>query len=96
LGLSSVPFFAHHGMVFVPLGYIDPKVFTHDEVHGASPYGCGTFAGVDGSRQPSQLEKDVAVSHGTHFAIIADKLSTSSSKAAASVVKSDDADEFLL
>jgi NAD(P)H dehydrogenase (quinone) len=34
LGLTQVPFFAHHGMVFVPLGYTDARVFTHDEVHG--------------------------------------------------------------
>jgi len=74
LGLTSVPFFAHHGMVFVPMGYVDPKVFTHDEVHGSSPYGCGTFAAADGSRQPTQLEKDVAVSHGKHFATITGKL----------------------
>jgi NAD(P)H dehydrogenase (quinone) len=74
LGLTTVPFMAHHGMVFVPLGYVDPAVFSHDESHGCSPYGCGTYAGVDGSRQPSDLEKKVAVSHGKHFATIAAKL----------------------
>jgi NAD(P)H dehydrogenase (quinone) len=74
IGLTIVPFFAHHGMVFVPLGYVEPKVFSYDEVHGASPYGSGTFAGADGSRQPSDLEKEIAVSHGKHFAGIAAKL----------------------
>lgn len=74
IGLTIVPFFAHHGMVFVPLGYVDPKVMTHDEVHGASPYGSGTFAGADGSRMPSQLELDVCETHGKHFASIAAKL----------------------
>jgi NAD(P)H dehydrogenase (quinone) len=76
IGLTTVTFFAHHGMVFVPLGYVDPKVFSHDEVHGASPYGSGTFAGSDGSRMPSTLEKDIAESHGKHFATIATKLAT--------------------
>mmetsp|Transcript_26601 Transcript_26601/g.56209 ORF Transcript_26601/g.56209 Transcript_26601/m.56209 type:complete len:200 (+) Transcript_26601:71-670(+) len=74
IGLSAVTFFTHHGMVFVPLGYVDPKVFTYEEVHGGSPYGSGTIAGPDGSRMPSQLEKDVAESHGKHFATITAKL----------------------
>ena len=69
-----IPFATHHGMVFVPIGYIEPKVFSYDEPHGASPYGSGTYAGSDGSRQPSTLEKDVAVSHGKHFAKITSKL----------------------
>jgi NAD(P)H dehydrogenase (quinone) len=74
IGLTTVTFFTHHGMVFVPLGYVEPKVFSFDEIHGASPYGSGTFAGPDGSRMPSALEKEVAVSHGKHFASIAGKL----------------------
>ena len=74
IGLSTVQFFAHHGMVYVPLGYVDPAVFSYDEPHGASPYGSGTFAGPDGSRQPSDLEKGVAKTHGKHFASIAAKL----------------------
>ena len=72
--LAMMSFFAHNGMVFVSLGYIDPAVFNNDEPHGASPYGSGTLAGGDGSRQPSDLEKGVAVSHGKHFAGIAAKL----------------------
>merc|ERR1712137_544516 len=74
IGLTIVPFFAHHGMVFVPLGYVEPKVFSFDEPHGASAYGSGTFAGPDGSRMPSDLEKEIAVSHGKHFATITEKL----------------------
>ncbi|KAG7371753.1 TrpR binding protein [Nitzschia inconspicua] len=76
IGLTIVPFFAHHGMVFVPLGYAEPKVFSFDEPHGASPYGSGSFAGPDGSRMPSDLEKDICVSHGKHFATIAAKLAS--------------------
>jgi len=71
---NGVQFFSHQGMVFVPMGYIEPKVFSYDEVHGASPYGCGTYAGPDGSRQPTDLEKEIAESHGKHFAGIAAKL----------------------
>jgi NAD(P)H dehydrogenase (quinone) len=62
------------GMVFVPLGYVEPKVFSFDEVHGASAYGSGTFAGPDGSRMPSELELAVGESHGKHFAKITAKL----------------------
>jgi NAD(P)H dehydrogenase (quinone) len=38
-----VPFIAHHGMVFVPLGYRDPAQYSFDEVHGSSPWGSGTY-----------------------------------------------------
>ena len=78
VNLSVIPFFAHQGMVFVPLGYTEPKVFNYDEVHGASAYGCGTYAGPDGSRTPSDLEKEIAESHGKHFASITAKLASSS------------------
>jgi NAD(P)H dehydrogenase (quinone) len=66
-GGGQIPFMAHQGIVFVPLGYTD-------EVHGASPYGCGTFAGPDGSRQPTDLEKEIAETHGKHFATTTAKL----------------------
>ena len=72
--VACFSFASHHGMVFVPLGYVEPKVFNMDEVHGATPYGSGTFAGPDGSRQPSDLEKEIAESHGKHFATITAKL----------------------
>ena len=72
--ISMFSFFSHQGMVFVPLGYVDPKVFSYDEPHGASPYGSGTYAGPDGSRMPSQLELDVAETHGKHFGTITAKL----------------------
>jgi NAD(P)H dehydrogenase (quinone) len=74
IGLTMIPFFAHHGMVFVANGYIDPKVFTNDEVHGGSAYGPGTFANGDGSRQPSELELAVCETYGKHFSKIASKL----------------------
>ena len=72
--VSMFSFASHQGMVFVPLGYVEPKVFSYDEIHGASPYGSGTFAGPDGSRQPTDLEKEIAESHGKHFAGITAKL----------------------
>jgi NAD(P)H dehydrogenase (quinone) len=76
VNLTAIPFFAHQGMVFIPLGYTEPKVFSYDEIHGASAYGCGTYAKPDGSRLPSNLEKEIAVSHGKHFATIAAKLAS--------------------
>lgn len=72
--VACFSFASHQGMVFVPMGYVEPKVFSLEEVHGASPYGSGTFAASDGSRQPTDLEKEIAVSHGKHFAGITAKL----------------------
>jgi NAD(P)H dehydrogenase (quinone) len=46
VNISCFSFFSHQGMCFVPLGYTDPQVFNLEEIHGASPYGSGTFANV--------------------------------------------------
>jgi len=66
--LTTVTQLTHHGMLFVPIGYGNPSLFNMDEVHGGSAYGAGTFAGGDGSRQPTQLELGVASYQGRYFA----------------------------
>lgn len=67
--IAAMSTFAHHGIIYVPLGYA--KAFQQmtnlDEVHGGSPWGAGTFAGADGSRQPSALEIEVAEIQGEVF-----------------------------
>jgi len=59
----------HHGIIFVPLGYktVFPLLTNLTEVHGGSPWGAGTFAGADGSRQPTKLELDIAGAQGKLF-----------------------------
>ena len=56
------------------MGYSTPLLFDLAEPHGGSPYGPGTLAGPDGSRQPSDLEVGVAKSYGGHFAGVAKAL----------------------
>ncbi|KAL5622087.1 hypothetical protein BROUX41_006032 [Berkeleyomyces rouxiae] len=67
--LAAMSTLAHHGMIYVPLGY--SKTFAQltslDEVHGGSPWGAGTFASSDGSRQPSALELEIAEIQGESF-----------------------------
>eukprot|EP00892_Ulva_mutabilis_P011955 jgi/Ulvmu1/9131/UM005_0227.1 len=59
----------HHGMIYVPLGYTaGPKMFSLDAPQGGGPWGAGTFAGADGSRQPSENELAIATSQGSYFA----------------------------
>lgn len=67
--LNSISTFAHHGLVYVPLGYKHAfGLLTNlEEVHGGSPWGAGTFAGPDGSRQPTHLELEVASIQGKSF-----------------------------
>ena len=72
--LTFVTQLTHHGMLFVPMGYSTPLLFDLNELHGGSPYGSGTIAAGDGSRQPSELEKKVAVHHGEHFGKLVAKL----------------------
>ncbi|CAF1218949.1 unnamed protein product [Didymodactylos carnosus] len=72
--LTTVTFLTHLGMIFVPLGYKNPKLHELKEVHGGSPYGAGTLAGGAGDRQPTALELDVAESQGYNFAQVVKKL----------------------
>ncbi|PUU81198.1 flavo protein-like protein [Tuber borchii] len=67
--LQSISTFAHHGMIFVPLGYKNAFGILADasEVRGGSPWGAGTFAGGDGSRQPTEKEKELARIQGQTF-----------------------------
>lgn len=73
--LTAVTQLAHHGMIFVPIGYsFGAQLFDLSQVHGGSPYGASTFSGPDGSRQPTELELEIAVHQGKHFAGIVSKL----------------------
>ncbi|KAI8986807.1 flavoprotein-like protein [Trametes punicea] len=67
--LNALSTLVHHGINFVPLGYA--KTFAQltnlNEIHGGSPWGAGTFAASDGSRQPTALELEVAQIQGKHF-----------------------------
>ncbi|EGZ19729.1 hypothetical protein PHYSODRAFT_327921 [Phytophthora sojae] len=73
--LMTMAFMVSHGMTFVPPGYRAKQLFNVDEVHGGSPWGAGTIAGPDNSRQVSALEKEVAVEQGKSFAEVTKKLS---------------------
>ncbi|KAI8050464.1 flavoprotein WrbA [Syncephalis plumigaleata] len=65
--LSMLPYVAHLGMQFIPLGYAHPALNEGKEIVGGSPYGAGTVAAADGER-PSPTELNVAESQGEHFA----------------------------
>jgi NAD(P)H dehydrogenase (quinone) len=58
----------HHGMVFVPIGYTSPEMTNMNEIKGGSPYGAGSLAGNDGSRQVSAVEYSIAKHQGSLFA----------------------------
>ncbi|KAI8805450.1 NAD(P)H:quinone oxidoreductase, type IV, partial [Cladochytrium replicatum] len=66
--LTFLPHFAHHGIIFVPLGYTHNNLFDNSEVVGGGPWGAGTIANSDGSRQPSEKELAIATHQGTSFA----------------------------
>jgi len=67
--LSTLSTLTHHGIIYVPFGYAHAfgDITNLTEVHGGSPWGAGTFAGPDGSRQPSALEKTIAEKQGKAF-----------------------------
>jgi len=67
--LNSISTLAHHGIIFVPLGYKNAfaQITNLNEVHGGSPWGAGTYASSDGSRQPTKLELEIAHIQGKSF-----------------------------
>lgn len=68
---------AHHGIIYVPLGYKTAfgQLANVSEVRGGSPWGAGTFASADGSRQPTPLELEVATIQGESFGNAVKKVS---------------------
>lgn len=74
IAMSTITFFAAHGLVYVPLGYPEGDMYRVDEVHGGSCWGSGTYAGADGSRQPTEMELKLAETQGEKFVPIVTKL----------------------
>jgi len=64
----------HQGMIIVGVPYSCQELMNMQEITGGSPYGAGTLAGADGSRQPTENELIIARFQGTHVAQIAGKL----------------------
>jgi len=69
-GLTALTYFTHQGIIYVPLGYAKDfkEATTLTEIVGATPYGAGTIAGSDGSRQVTPLELQIAETQGEEFA----------------------------
>jgi NAD(P)H dehydrogenase (quinone) len=65
--LTTMPFFAHHGIIYVPLGYKDGTITDMTEILAGSPWGSATLAGADGSRSPTVKELSVVAFHAKHF-----------------------------
>ncbi|KAF5336540.1 hypothetical protein D9611_006723 [Ephemerocybe angulata] len=66
--LNSISTLTHHGILYVPFGYSNAFELQSnlEEVHGGSPWGAGTLAG-NGTRQPTELELEVARRQGAAF-----------------------------
>ncbi|KDN50802.1 benzoquinone reductase [Tilletiaria anomala UBC 951] len=65
--LTTISYFAHHGITFVPIGYQFPELTNLTEVLGGSPWGAATISGGDGSRKVSEIELKVARGQGNYF-----------------------------
>ncbi|KAF2201456.1 flavo protein WrbA [Delitschia confertaspora ATCC 74209] len=67
--IAAMSTLTHHGIIYVPLGYKTTFALLSnlDEVRGGSPWGAGTFAGGDGSRQPTSNEIKLAEEQGKAF-----------------------------
>ena len=72
--MSVVNTLMHHGMIYVGLPYSCPGLADVGDAKGGSPWGAGTLAGADGSRQPTAQELAQARFQGRHVATIAARL----------------------
>lgn len=69
--LTSMVPLLHLGMIFLGTPYgQNPQILTTDGI-GGSPYGPGTIAGPDGSRQPTEAELQTARNLGSRLARVA-------------------------
>ncbi|SFE98172.1 NAD(P)H:quinone oxidoreductase [Nitrosomonas sp. Nm166] len=64
----------HHGMIIMGVPYSCQEIMNMNEITGGSPYGAGTLAGSDGSRQPSENELKIARFQGAHVTKVTRKL----------------------
>ena len=64
----------HHGMVIVGVPYACAGLMNMSEITGGTPYGATTLANIDGKRQPTKNELDIARYQGKHVAELAAKL----------------------
>jgi NAD(P)H dehydrogenase (quinone) len=72
--LTSLVPLLHLGMIFVGTPYgQNPHILTTDGI-GGSPYGPGTLAGGDGSRQPVDVELETAKNLGNRIARVASRV----------------------
>jgi NAD(P)H dehydrogenase (quinone) len=77
--IAAMSTLTHHGIIYVPLGYGEAFPILSDlgEVRGGSPWGAGTFAAGDGSRQPSEKELQLATMQGKMFYEVLSKVNFS-------------------
>ncbi|GAA5910569.1 hypothetical protein JCM6882_008560 [Rhodosporidiobolus microsporus] len=84
--LTTIPFFAHHGIIYVPAGFGAPELSDNSEVVAGSAYGAAAIAGGDGSRQVSEKELKVAKYQATSFSKIVKQYVAGRDKLAAQAV----------
>ncbi|KAJ3061800.1 hypothetical protein HK102_008988 [Quaeritorhiza haematococci] len=66
--LTFIPHLAHHGIIYVPLGYGHKGLNDNSQLVGGGPWGAGTITNSDGSRQPSAVELEISEHQGKRFA----------------------------
>ncbi|KAG0171298.1 hypothetical protein DFQ28_010793 [Apophysomyces sp. BC1034] len=64
---TTIPYFVHHGMIYVPLGFANTNLFDTSEVVGGSPWGAGAIVHGDGSRAVTEKELAIARTQGENF-----------------------------
>lgn len=69
-------FMLHHGMLIAGIPFDSKGLNVSSEVCGGTPYGAGAIAASDGTRQPTELELQVARDQGRFVAGCAIKMAS--------------------
>ncbi|KAI7874708.1 NAD(P)H:quinone oxidoreductase, type IV [Lichtheimia hyalospora FSU 10163] len=64
---NAVPFFAHHGMMYVPFGFPSKHMSDNSQVIGGSPYGAVIIGNGERPESALQIERDLAKLQGENF-----------------------------
>ncbi|GAA5843382.1 hypothetical protein JCM11251_002465 [Rhodosporidiobolus azoricus] len=89
--LTTIPFLAHHGIIYVPIGFAASELTDNSEVVAGSAYGAAAIAGGDGSRAVSEKELKIAKFQAQSFSKIVKQYVAGRDKLAAHAVAPVDA-----
>lgn len=68
--LTTLPFYAHHGIIFVPIGEMYPELSVNEEIIGSSSYGASTIVGATSKLDRPPTDNDLSVARVSQIQVV--------------------------